>query len=134
MQQKALLNRKARKALLSSVFVFALFLFFGVSSMVAQNWVPAAEATVKSDQEASTLRAGLAAYQPGTLDYEKQIRKMNLFNHIAENLKIDANVGLAVELAVAATYTVGVSTPVALRPVKGEDAEGRTAAITLLSN
>lgn len=134
MQQKAFLNRKARKTLLSSVFACALFLFFGVSSMSAQNWVPAAEASVKSSQEASALRNGLAAYQPGTLDYEKQIRKMTLFNHIVQNLKVDPNVGLAVDLALATAYTETFDTPPAVRPVKGENAEGRTAAITLLSN
>lgn len=134
MQQQTFLNRKARKTLLSGVLVAAFFLFAGVSSIMAQNWVPASEAVVKVRQEASTLRSGLAAFTPGTLAYEKQVRKMTMYNHIVDFLKIDPNVGLAVELAVSSAYSATLSTPMALQPAKGESAEGKQAAITLLSN
>lgn len=132
MQQQAFLNKSARKTLLSSVLVIALFLFAGVSSMVAQNWVPAAEASVKSSQEATTLRTTLVNFQPGTLEYEQVVRKMTMYNRIVENLKIEANVALAVDLAVASAYTVTFDTPPAAQPVKGEAAAGRAAAVALL--
>lgn len=134
MQQQTILNRKARKALLSVVLVAAFFLFAGVSTIMAQTWVPASEASVKASQEALTLKNGLAGLTPGTMAYEQQVRKMTMYNHIVTNLRIEPNVGLAVELAVGTAYSPTFSTPPALLPAKGESVEGRQAAITLLSN
>lgn len=134
MQQQTFLNRKARKALLSGVLMAAFFLFAGVSKIMAQNWLPASEASIKANQEALSLKNGLAGLPLGTLQYEQQVRKMTMYNHIVANLRTDPNVGLAIELAVASAYSATFSTPANMQPAKGERVAGKQAATTLLSN
>lgn len=117
-----------------AVLAMAFFLFAGVSSLMAQNWLPASEAVIKAQQEATTLRNGLATLTPGTLPYEQQVRKMTMYNNVVARLKEDPNVGLAVDLAVASAYSATFSTPANMQPAKGERVAGKQAATTLLSN
>jgi hypothetical protein len=134
MQQTTILNGKAQKTLLVAGLTFAFMLFLNVSSSFAQNWIPAPEATLKAQTKASVLKNELASLPVGTLDYEKVVRRMQMYNNIATFLKSEPNVGIVVELAVSSAFSMTFSNPPNLQPTPVESREARIEATALLSN
>lgn len=113
-------------------FVFMLFL--NVSSSFAQNWVPVSEASNRAQTQAGTLKNDLANLTVGTIDYEKVVRKMQMYNNIVTLLKSEPNVGVVVNLAISSAYSMTFSNPPALQPTPVEAREALLEATTRLSN
>lgn len=134
MQQQTIFIGKARMVLLSGILTVACFLFAGVNDVTAQNWVSPSEATTLSRQEAASILQGLQAFTPGTLEYEQQVRKMNLYNNVVSMLKVEPNVATALELAIRSAYAPNFSTDPKLIPVKEETDNARKEATDLLTN
>lgn len=134
MQQTTILNGKAGKTPLLVGLTFAFMLFFNVSSIFAQNWVPTSEASNRATTQASTLKNDLTKLTVGTLDYEKVVRRMQMYNNIVTILKSEPNVGVAVDLAISSAYSMTFSNPPALQPTPVEAREALLEATTRLSN
>lgn len=134
MQQTTILNGKSTKAFLTGALTLAFMLFLNVSSSFAQSWVPVAEASNRARLEASSLNKELTNYAVGTIDYEKVVRKMQMYNNIVAILKSEPNVGVAVDLAISSAYSATFGNPPALQPSPAEAREALLDATTRLSN